>query len=90
MGLPKDNKEGYKNASPVHAAANLHGTLLLIHGSLDDNVHLANTLQFSNALQNAGKQFQLMIYPNNRHGISRSQQSRHLRDLMTKFFRDNL
>ncbi|MCP3695589.1 MAG: prolyl oligopeptidase family serine peptidase, partial [Planctomycetaceae bacterium] len=66
------------------------GRLLLIHGSLDDNVHLSNTLQFANALQNAGKQFQLMIYPNNKHGITRSQQSRHLRDLMTQFILDHL
>ena len=90
MGLPKDNQEGYKKASPVHAAAGLHGRLLLIHGALDDNVHLSNTLQFSNALQNAGKQFEMMIYPNNRHGITRPGQSRHLRELMTEFIRKNL
>jgi len=90
MGLPQDNPEGYKKASPVHAASSLHGKLLLIHGALDDNVHLSNTLQFSNALQRSGKQFQLMIYPNNRHGITRPGQSRHLRDLMTQFILDNL
>ncbi|MFP6601655.1 MAG: DPP IV N-terminal domain-containing protein, partial [Pirellulaceae bacterium] len=90
MGLPKDNPEGYKKSSPVHAASRLHGKLLLIHGALDDNVHLSNTLQFSNALQTAGKQFELMIYPNNRHGITRPGQSRHLRDLMTQFILDNL
>jgi dipeptidyl-peptidase-4 len=90
MGLPKDNPEGYKKASPVHAASRLHGKLLLIHGALDGNVHLSNTLQFSNALQTAGKQFELMIYPNNRHGITRPAQSRHLRDLMTQFILDNL
>ena len=90
MGLPKDNPEGYKKASPVHAASKLHGKLLLIHGALDDNVHLSNTLQFANALQTAGKQFELMIYPNNRHGITRPGQARHLRDLMTQFILDNL
>jgi len=90
MGLPSKNPKGYLAASPVHAAKDLHGRLLLIHGSLDDNVHLSNTLQFANALQNAGKQFQLMIYPNNKHGITRSQQSRHLRDLMTQFILDHL
>ena len=90
MGLPKDNPEGYKKASPVHAASQLKGRLLLIHGALDDNVHLSNTLQFSNALQKAGKQFEMMIYPNNRHGITRPGQSRHLRDLMTEFILKNL
>jgi dipeptidyl-peptidase-4 len=90
MGIPSKNPKGYLAASPVHAAKDLHGRLLLIHGSLDDNVHLSNTLQFAHALQNAGKQFQLMIYPNNKHGITRSQQSRHLRDLMTQFILDHL
>jgi dipeptidyl-peptidase-4 len=90
MGLPSKNPKGYLAASPVHAAKELHGRLLLVHGSLDDNVHLSNTLQFANALQNAGKQFQLMIYPNNKHGISRSLQARHLRDLMTQFILDHL
>jgi len=69
MGLPKDNKEGYEVSSVVKAAANLHGKLLLLHGMIDDNVHMQNTAQFIDALQRANMQFEIMIYPRSRHGI---------------------
>ncbi len=90
MDLPQTNEAGYKASSVVEAAGNLHGRLLLIHGSIDDNVHLSNTMQLANALQRAGKQFDLMIYPKNRHGIGQPDQNRHLRQLMTRFFLENL
>ncbi len=69
MGLPKDNPAGYDD-STVRAAANLHGSLLLVHGTSDDNVHFQNTIQMTDALIKAGKQFRLMVYPNKMHGIS--------------------
>lgn len=90
MGLPQDNPEGYKSSSVVEAAKDLSGKLLLIHGSMDDNVHMSNTLQLAMKLQEAGKQFDLMIYPKNRHGISRPKQTLHLRELMTRFILENL
>jgi len=86
MDLPQNNPKGYDSSSVVKAAKNLHGKLLIIHGEMDDNVHLSNTMQLAHALQKAGKQFQLMIYPRNRHGV----RSRHLRDLMTQFILDNM
>jgi len=70
MGLPKDNEQGYKNGSPVNFAANLHGRLLEVHGTSDDNVHMQNTIQMVRHLVNAGKQFDLALYPNKTHGIS--------------------
>jgi dipeptidyl-peptidase 4 len=69
MGLPKDNAAGYDKSSVIKAANNLHGKLLLIHGMMDDNVHIQNTAQFVDALQRANKEFEIMIYPNARHGI---------------------
>ena len=90
MDLPKDNYDGYKSSSVVEAAANLSGRLLLIHGERDDNVHLSNTLQLADALQNAGKQFDLMVYPKNRHGVTDPQQRAHMQQLMTDFFIRNL
>jgi dipeptidyl-peptidase-4 len=68
MHTPQDNPEGYKETSVVRRAKDLHGRLLLIHGQIDDNVHVQNTLQFALALQKANKQFELMIYPQSRHG----------------------
>ncbi len=90
MDLPKDNYEGYKSSSVIEAAGNLSGRLLLIHGERDDNVHLSNTLQLADALQNAGKQFDLMVYPKNRHGITDPQQRAHMQQMMTEFFIRNL
>jgi dipeptidyl aminopeptidase/acylaminoacyl peptidase len=69
MGLPQDNKEGYEVSSVVKAAKNLHGKLLIMHGMIDDNVHVQNAMQFVDALQRANKTFELMVYPRNRHGI---------------------
>jgi len=67
MGLPKNNEDGYKSTSVLNGKAeDLHGKLLLIHGTIDDNVHLNNTIQFVKELQYAGKQFELMLYPSNR------------------------
>ncbi len=90
MGLPTNNPDGYKSSSVITAAANLHGRLLLLHGTTDDNVHLTNTLQFAHALQKAGKQFELMLYPKSRHGVTDPQQVRHMRELMTRFILENL
>ncbi|MCH7871460.1 MAG: S9 family peptidase [Planctomycetes bacterium] len=88
MRTPANNPDGYDRTSVVKAAKNLHGRLLLLHGAMDDNVHLQNTVQFVDALQRAGKMFDLMIYPKDRHGIGRG--SRHLRDLKLKFIEENL
>ena len=90
MGLPQENQAGYEASSVVKAAANLNGKLLLIHGSIDDNVHLSNTMQLVLALQKSGKQFDLMIYPQNRHSVRKSLQSEHLRKMMFEFVTDNL
>jgi dipeptidyl aminopeptidase/acylaminoacyl peptidase len=86
MSTPQLNPEGYKTSSAVAAAKNLSGRLMIIHGEIDDNVHMANSMQLVHALQKAGKQFDLMVYPNNRHGITDPEQSAHQYRLMTYFF----
>jgi dipeptidyl-peptidase 4 len=78
MGLPKENEEDYKKSSPVNFAANLHGKLLEVHGTGDDNVHLQNTIQMVNAFINSSKQFNLMLYPRKTHGIAGFQARTHL------------
>ncbi|PYS38043.1 MAG: hypothetical protein DMF71_17460, partial [Acidobacteria bacterium] len=70
MQTPQNDPDGYWKSSPVHYAKDLHGKLLLIHGAIDDNVHMANTIQFLYELQKAGKQVQLMVYPKSRHGVT--------------------
>ena len=90
MGTPQDNPDGYAKSSPVHFAKDLHGKLLLIHGAMDDNVHMANTIQFLYELQKAGKQVQLMVYPKSRHGVTDPVLVKHLRQMMTDFIVGNL
>jgi dipeptidyl-peptidase-4 len=90
MGLPKDNPDGYRNSSPRFAAANLHGALLLMHGEIDDNVHLQNTMQFAYELQQANKPFRLMIYPRSRHGVGDPLLVRHMRETMLDFVVEHL
>jgi dipeptidyl-peptidase-4 len=69
MDTPQNNPEGYEKTSVVKAAKNLHGKLLIIHGATDDNVHIENTFKLADALQQADKKFELMIYPKSRHGV---------------------
>jgi dipeptidyl-peptidase-4 len=90
MGTPQNNPEGYKRSAPRWAAKDLHGKLLLIHGAIDDNVHMANTMQFVYELQKAGKQFELMLYPKSRHGVTDPLLVKHMRQMMTDFIVANL
>lgn len=85
MDTPEANPEGYERSSVVAAAADLEGELLIIHGTLDENVHMANSLQLAYALQQAGKSFELMLYPKNRHGVREPRQREHLYRMMTAF-----
>ncbi|MBC7806278.1 MAG: S9 family peptidase [Akkermansiaceae bacterium] len=90
MDTPQANPDGYRNTSPINAASKLDGKLLVLHGTLDDNVHLQNTVQLIDALQRAGKPFDMMVYPRSRHGISDPALSRHMRTLLTNYLLDNL
>lgn len=70
MRTPQENRSGYAATSVIQAAKNLRGHLVLLHGSMDDNVHLQNTMQLLWELQVAGKQnVELMVYPRSRHGL---------------------
>ena len=85
MKTPQHNPEGYRQTAPRFAAANLHGRMLLIHGGIDDNVHRQNSEQFAYELQRAGKPFEMMIYPRQRHGFTDARLNTHLRKLMFDF-----
>jgi dipeptidyl-peptidase-4 len=68
MDKPDENPEGYAYGSVMNYADNLKGTLRLTAGTMDDNVHYQNTLQLVDKFENLGKHFELMVYPNERHG----------------------
>jgi dipeptidyl-peptidase-4 len=90
MGLLKDDKAGYEESDVTRNADKLHGALLLVHGTSDDNVHFQNSIQMINALINAGKQFQLMIYPNKTHSISGKDARVHLFTMIEDHFEREL
>lgn len=70
MDTPEENPEGYKNSSVLTYTDKLQGKLLLIHGVIDDNVHVINTLELVDRLQRAkNMHFEMMLYPGNRHSI---------------------
>lgn len=68
MDTPEANPVGYKNASVLTYVSQYKGLLRIMHGDMDDNVHLQNTIQLIDKLQDANKHFELMIYPGGRHG----------------------
>jgi dipeptidyl-peptidase-4 len=68
MDTPGDNPEGYKEASTLTYAKNYVGKLYITHGDMDDNVHLQNSIYLISKLEDEGKVFQFMLYPNGRHG----------------------
>ncbi len=70
MRTPTENPEGYRESAPLNYADRLASSLLLVHGTGDDNVHFQHTLQMVGALEEANKQFRLRIYPGGQHGIS--------------------
>ncbi|MGY4383647.1 dipeptidyl-peptidase-4 [Pedobacter sp. UYP24] len=69
MDTPQENPKGYKNASVLTYVDKYKGLLRIMHGEMDDNVHVQNTIQLIDKLQNANKHFELMIYPGSRHGF---------------------
>jgi dipeptidyl-peptidase-4 len=85
MKLLKNNPDGYRRTAPRFAADRLHGKMLLIHGTMDDNVHLQNSVQFAYELQRAGKQFEMMMYAKQRHGFSDPLLIKHLHQLEYDF-----
>ncbi len=68
-GVPQTNAEGYDDNSPINFADKLEGKLLLVHGTADDNVHIQNSYDMISALNKAGKDFEMLIYPDKNHSM---------------------
>ena len=91
MGLPDENAEGYTLGSPITYAENLKGSLLIVHGTGDDNVHYQGTERLINALIKANKQFTMMAYPNRSHAIFEgANTTRHLYTLLTNYLMEHI
>ncbi|MFI5152140.1 MAG: DPP IV N-terminal domain-containing protein [Chitinophagales bacterium] len=68
MNRPQDNEEGYRLTSPMTYLKKYRGLIRIIHGNMDDNVHMQNSIQMINKLEDMDKHFEFMIYPGERHG----------------------
>lgn len=90
MRTPQENAAGYDATSPIKLADQLQGNLLLIHGTADDNVHFHQSMDYAEALVQAGKQFDMQIYKDRNHGISGGNTRNHLYTRMSNFLFDNL
>ena len=90
MLMPQNNPEGYQKSAPRFAAGDLHGALLLVHGTMDENVHMQNTLQFAHELQKAGKSFDMMLYPKSRHRLGSRELEHHRHSMMLEFVMKHL
>jgi dipeptidyl-peptidase-4 len=90
MKRPADNPEGYKATSLVATAKDLHGRLLIMHGTYDDNVHPQNAQAFTDALIRAGVTFDMVVYPMRKHTISDPPATAHVFKTMLEFWKRNL
>lgn len=90
LQTPQENESGYNDNSPINYVDLMKGNFLMIHGTADDNVHVQNAMQFAEALIQANKEFEYMVYPDKNHGIFGGNTRRHLYNKMTKFIKENL
>jgi dipeptidyl-peptidase-4 len=90
MGTPQENADGYRVGSPLTHIDQLRGKLLVIHGMIDENVHFRHTARLMQSLIDAGKPFETLLYPNERH-MPRSERDRvDMERRILEFFQRNL
>jgi dipeptidyl-peptidase-4 len=83
MWIPQENKEGYDAGNAMRLADKLDGRLLIYYGTADNNVHPTNAMQLIQALQRAGKSFEVQVGPDAGHSSVNQQR-------MMEFFIENL
>ena len=89
MDTPGENPEGYKSSNVMTHLKNFKGVLQLVHGTMDDNVHMQNSIQLLSALQDQGKPVEFMLYPGGRHGWGGAK-GKHFTDLKNQFIYKHL
>eukprot|EP00560_Eucampia_antarctica_P002245 CAMPEP_0197841860 /NCGR_PEP_ID=MMETSP1437-20131217/46414_1 /TAXON_ID=49252 ORGANISM="Eucampia antarctica, Strain CCMP1452" /NCGR_SAMPLE_ID=MMETSP1437 /ASSEMBLY_ACC=CAM_ASM_001096 /LENGTH=836 /DNA_ID=CAMNT_0043451667 /DNA_START=66 /DNA_END=2575 /DNA_ORIENTATION=- len=67
MGTPQSNPTGYEKSSVMAHAENIMGSLLIVHGLIDENVHFRHSARFINSLIKARKHYELLLFPDERH-----------------------
>ena len=90
MRTPQENPDGYDQNSPLNFARDFKGNFLICHGTADDNVHVQNTMEFTERLVQANKQFEEQLYTNRNHGIRGGNTTYHLYTRMVNFILEKL
>jgi dipeptidyl-peptidase-4 len=90
MKTERENRDGFEQVSLLRSAKNLHGRLMIVHGTYDDNVHIQNVWAFIDELIKVNKSFDLMVYPMRMHGIADPPARVHLYTTMLEFWERNL
>lgn len=85
MRRPQVNESGYNDADLTRLAAGLRGELLIVHGNADDNVHVQNTWRMVEAIINADKDYQMLIYPDDNHFLKHGKHYQHLHRQLINF-----
>ncbi len=89
MDTPEENPDGYNSSSVLNYVDDYRGGMYIIHSTMDNNVHMQNSMQLIGALQEKNKDFEMMIYPGDRHGIGYPKRF-HLKKEEVKFWWKNL
>jgi dipeptidyl-peptidase-4 len=90
LGLPAENQQTYHDDSDVNYAAHLHGNLLMVQGTGDDNVHMQNTIQMIQQFVTADVPYRLMLYPRKTHSIAGADARIHLFSAILQHFETTL
>ena len=90
MRRPQVNEAGYNKADVIQLAGQLNGQLLLVHGLADDNVHAQQSWMYVDALVQAGKQFEMQMYPDDNHFLRQGANYQHLHNRLLLFLKNNL
>ena len=86
MGTPANNAEGYRDSSVLTRGDQLRAPLLVIHGMLDENVHFRHTARLTTALLGAGKPFELLPLPDERHSSRLEGDRKYVAERLAEFF----
>jgi dipeptidyl-peptidase-4 len=90
MGTPQSNEAGYEVRSVMHHVPNMRGRLLLVHGLIDENVHFRHTARLINALIRNRKDYEIMMFPDERHMPRREQDRIYMEEQIQNFFQRHL
>jgi dipeptidyl-peptidase-4 len=90
MGLPQANPEGYKISSVMHHLDKMTGKLLLVHGLVDENVHFRHTARLINGLIAAHKQYDLLLFPDERHMPRKADGRLYMEEQIVGYFKKHL